>query len=249
MARVVIPERRKGRPAVLAVLLVALLAVLAPAAIAGAQTETTVAGSGSGEVHTQGEAAEPGPRGDKERKCLDNLESGGSLSDKDCKPPLPIIPKPNELLWTVIIFALVAIFMMTFAVPKIRAVMHQRDEKIRGDHQAAEAALASIESQRQDYDARIAAARAEAAAIVEEARREADAVREREIAAAEADAAAVRNQAAEEIRSATERAFGGLRSQVAQISFELAERVIERPLDRQAQQTLVERFLDENSRN
>ena len=40
---------------------------------------------------------------------------GGSLSDKDCKPPLPIVPKANELIWSVIIFAIVAAFMMMFA--------------------------------------------------------------------------------------------------------------------------------------
>jgi F-type H+-transporting ATPase subunit b len=239
---------RTHRMAALAVVLAAFLAVLAPAAWAVAQT-TTTASSESGEVHTQGEAAEPGPRGEDEAKCLANLEGGGSLSDKDCKPPLPIVPKLNELLWAVIIFAIVSGFMMKFAVPKIRKVVQQREDKIRGDQQAAEAALASIEDQRRDYDAQIAAARAEAAAVLDQARAEADAVREREIAAAEADAATVRAQASEDIRAATERAFGGLRSQVAQISFELAERVIERPLDRQAQQALVERFLDEHSQN
>jgi F-type H+-transporting ATPase subunit b len=87
------------------------------------------------------------------------------------------------------------------------------------------------------------------AALVDQARAEVDAVRAEQIAAAEADASAVRTQAAADIRSATERAFGGLRSQVAEISFTLAERVIERPLDRTAQQALVERFLDEHSQN
>jgi F-type H+-transporting ATPase subunit b len=249
------PEReetlsvRRRRVAVVAVILAAFLAVLAPAAIAGAQTETTTAGEESGEVHTQGEEALPGPQGEDEAKCLANLESGGSLSDKDCKPPLPIVPKLNELIWAVIIFALVSGFMMIFAVPKIRAVVQQREDKIRGDQQAADQALQSIEAQRHEYDSQIAAARAEAAAVVEEARRRADEVRERELAAAEAEASAVRVQAAEDIRQATERAFGGLRSQVAQISFELAERVVERPIDRQAQQALVERFLDDASRN
>jgi F-type H+-transporting ATPase subunit b len=249
-------KRRRG---LLALFLVAFLVTLAPATWAAAQeTETTVAGeetevttgSETGEAPGAGEhAEEPGPRGEKEAKCLANLEGGGSLADKDCKPPLPIVPKIPELIWAVVIFAIVAAFMMIYAVPRIRAVVEAREAKIRGDQQAAEQALASIESQRRDYEAQVAAARAEAAALVDQARSEADAVREREIAAAEADASAVRTQAAADIRAATERAFGGLRSQVAQISFELAERVIERPLDRQAQQALVERFLDEASQN
>jgi F-type H+-transporting ATPase subunit b len=240
-------KRTKGLAA-LAVLLVALLAVLAPAAMAAAQTTTTAA-SESGEVHTQGEEAEPGPRGAKEQKCLDNLNNGGSLADKDCKPPLPIVPKIPELIWAVVIFAIVAAFMMVYAVPRIRKVVEDREAKIRGDQQAAEQALVSIETQRRDYDAQIAAARAEAAQLLEQARAEADGVRQRLMSAAETEAAGVRQQAADDIRAATERAFGGLRSQVAQISFELAERVIQRPLDRQAQQALVERFLDDASRN
>jgi F-type H+-transporting ATPase subunit b len=234
--------------AALAVVLVAFLAVLAPAAMAAAQTETTVAGSESGgEVHTQGE--EPGPRGEKEAKCLANLEGGGSLADKDCKPPLPIVPKIPELIWAVVIFAITAAFMMFYAVPRIRKVVADREAKVRGDQQAAEQALVSIETQRRDYDAQIAAARAEASALLEQARAEADQVRQRVMGAAEAEAAGVRQQAADDIRAATERAFGGLRSQVAQISFDLAERVIQRPLDRQAQQAVVERFLDDASRN
>jgi F-type H+-transporting ATPase subunit b len=258
MAQSLSTQARRRRPAALVLALVAFLVVLAPATwaaaqtettVSGEQTETTVAGEEPGEVHTQGEGEEPGPRGEDEAKCLANLEGGGSLSDKDCKPPLPIVPKINEVIWAVIVFAIVAAFMMIFAVPRIRAVIAAREEKIRGDQQAAEQALASIESQRRDYEAQVAAARAEGAAIVDQARSEADAVREREVAAAEADAAAVRAQAAADIQAATERAFGGLRSQVAEISFELAERVIERPLDRQAQQALVERFLDDASRN
>jgi F-type H+-transporting ATPase subunit b len=252
-------RRSAGRRWWAAVLLGAVLGVVAPASAAVA-TETTEAEEAppttAGEVTTQdGEDGEapagdeheelPGPRGEDERECLENLEGGGSLSDKACDPPLPIIPEIAELVWGIGIFAAVAAFMMLFAVPRLRRAIHAREEKIRGDLQSAEQASTAIEQQRREYEERLAAARLQAGEIVEEARREADAARSELLSAAEADAAAERARAAAEIREATDRALAGLRSQVATLSIELAERVIEHPLDRQAQLALVEGILDE----
>jgi F-type H+-transporting ATPase subunit b len=139
--------------------------------------------------------------------------------------------------------------MMLFAVPRLRRAIHAREEKIRGDLQSAEQASTAIEDQRRSYEERLAAARVQANEILEEARREADAARTELMSAAEADAVAERARAAAEIREATDRALAGLRSQVATLSIELAERVIEQPLDRQAQLALVEGFLDERRNN
>ena len=64
------------------------------------------------------------------------------------------------------------------------------------------------------------------------------------IAKAEADAAEIRTRAQEDIRLAQERAMTDLRAQVADLSIELAEKVVERNLDRDTQIALIENYIN-----
>ena len=69
-------------------------------------------------------------------------------------------------------------------------------------------------------------------------------VRQDLIAKAEADAAEIRNRAQEDIRLAQERALADLRAQVSDLSIELAEKVVERNLDRDTQVALIENYIN-----
>ena len=60
---------------------------------------------------------------------------------------------------------------------------------------------------------------------------------------AEGDAAETRARAQEDIRLATERAQGDLQGRVAELSIELAEKIVERNLDRDTQLALVESYI------
>ncbi len=226
---------------VLLAVAVAGLAAVLGTGVAHAQTTTTVA---TEQEQTSGEQA----LGADEQKCVDKLLAGGTVDDCP-KKPNPILPKLNEVIWGAVFFGVVAVFMMAYAVPRLRGGLAARETKIRDDLRDGERDVAEAEQARSAYRSQIAEARVEAARILDDVRREAGEVRSRLAAEAEADAAAERARTATEIQQATDRALEGLRSQVAQLSFELAERLIGRPVDRQANQPLVERFLDEASRN
>src|SRR5919106_1637586 len=62
---------------------------------------------------------------------------------------------------------------------------------------------------------------------------------------AQTEAAEIRARAQEDARLAGERAAAELQRRVADLSIELAERIVERNLDRDTQLALVERYIDE----
>jgi F-type H+-transporting ATPase subunit b len=224
---------------------VAAAIVVLPAAAAHAQgetpepegTETTVAGEG-----TEGVGAEHGGvvPGSDEAVCLELLEGGGSVTNKDCKPPNPVLPQLAEMAWAAGLFAVVAIFMMKFAVPRLRSTIEARASKQRDDLEGAERSKSEADTLLADYQRKVAEARAEASRSIDEARARADEYRKARVAEAEAEAATRRAAGLAEIQAATERVMAELNAQVAALSTDLASRVVERELDRSAQQTLID---------
>ena len=133
----------------------------------------------------------------------------------DCnKAPSLFTPAPAEMIWGALAFLIVAIALLKFAFPALRKTMTARAEKIRGDLEGAEAA-----------------------------RTDAEAERAKLLARAEAEAAEIRQRANEDARLAGERALSDLQAQVAGLSVDLAERIVERNLDRDTQLALVESYI------
>lgn len=156
----------------------------------------------------------------------------------------PILPTINEIFWGAIFFATLFLLVKYVLLPPVRRTLDARAEKIRADREAAEAARAGAGAVVTDYDDQLAGARAEAAAIVDAARAEAEQERQRILAAVEAEVSAQRDAAMAEIAQAKAEAMGRLRPQVAQLAVGAASRVIDRPLDPQNQAPVIDRYLD-----
>ncbi len=193
------------------------------------QTSTTSAGESKvGEKVDQGEStavAEP--------KQADN-------------PILPVVP---ELVWGGACFVVLWALMKFVLLKPVVAGMAERDEKVRGDIAAADAARVEAERAMAEYQAQLASAKAEATRLIEDARAQGDAERRELLAAAEADAASVRAAAADEIADAKAAALGQLRGDVVTIAVQAAGAVIQKPLDAGAQQGVVDEYLSQASRN
>jgi F-type H+-transporting ATPase subunit b len=165
---------------------------------------------------------------------------------EDCyKAPNPVTPAVGEILWGGAAFLIVLFVLVKFAFPALKKGMKDREEKIREDLEAAERARTEAETEATQYRAQLADARGEAGRIIEEARQAADDVRKDLIARAEADAAEVRQRAQEDARLAAERAMADLQGRVSDLSIELAERIVERNLDRDTQIALIESYINE----
>jgi len=177
-------------------------------------------------------------------ECFDILAEGGTV-DECQQAPSPLLPEPNEIIWASLAFLVLLIALWKWGVPAVRNMTAAREERIRSDLERAESARTEAESEREQYRAQIANARQEAERIIDEARQSADDVRRELVARAEADAGEIRERAQQDVQLATERAMAELRSRVGQLSIDLAEKIVERNLDRDTQMALVESYIDQ----
>ena len=156
-----------------------------------------------------------------------------------------LIPDLRELGAGVVAFAIVFFFIWKYAIPAFNEMLEGRQKQIQADLEAAEAEKQQAAALKSDYEASIAGARAEATKIVEDARQAGESARADIVARAESEAEDIKARAGQEISAERERAVGSMRREVAGLSLDVAEKLVGRNLDRDAQQALVEQFIDE----
>jgi F-type H+-transporting ATPase subunit b len=182
------------------------------------------------------------PAGDAEEECIELLEDGKEIDDCQEAPSL-ILPETNEIIWGGGAFLILLVLMWKFALPPVRNMMKRREDRIREDLERAESARVEAEEELAQYRRQLADARGEASRIIEEARQSADEVKRQVRAQAEEEAADIRTRAQEDAQLAATRAQADLQARVADLSIELAEKIVERNLDRDTQLALVESYI------
>jgi F-type H+-transporting ATPase subunit b len=205
-------------------------AVPSPAHAVGGAEETFECVEKAIEANTQGKTVDY----DAFKNDLDDCNKAKSL----------VTPAPAEILWGGIAFLIVLAALMKFAFPALKKGLKARSDQIRDDLEGASRAREEAEAEAAQYRAQIGDARSEGNAIVEEARADAERIRREVVARAEAEAADIRERAQEDIRLAQDRAVSDLRAQVADLSIGLAEKVVERNLDRDTQIALIESYIN-----
>jgi F-type H+-transporting ATPase subunit b len=181
-------------------------------------------------------------------ECYALLAEGKTIDDCQ-ESPNPLLPAWNEVIWGSLAFVVLLVGMWKWGIPAVKGMMETRENRIREDLERAESAKAESEQTLTAYQAQLAEARAEAGRIIDEARQDAERVRAEIIARAQQEADEVKTQGVADIEVQRERAFTELRGDVATISIELAERIVERNLDRDTQMQLVESFIDQVGRS
>lgn len=209
------------------------LAVLAPAGAAYAQEE-----GGGGET-TEHKFADHAAE-----ECSHLLAEGGKVNDCQ-EAPSPIMPATNELIWGAIAFLTVFGLLGKLAYPAIKKSMEERTNKIRESLDDAERTRSEAQTILEDYQRQLNDARNESNRIIEEARQTADQLRQDLTQRAEAEVAELRRRAQEDIASAQQRAIADLRAQVSTLAIELAEKVVERNLDRDTNAALIDSYINQ----
>lgn len=159
--------------------------------------------------------------------------------------PNPILPAIDEIIWGSLAFLLLFGFMVWKGFPAVKGAMDARAERIRSDLDEADAAKTDARRVQAEYEAKLADAKAEAARMVDEARTQADLLKQDLQARAESDIAAMRERASAEIEAGRQQAITDLRAEVSEIALGAAERVVGASLDRQAQSQLIDAYIDE----
>ncbi len=135
----------------------------------------------------------------------------------------PIFPEVKEVVWGFGAFVVLALAMRLFLFRRVRDGMTARYDRIEGDLETAEASTASARADVTDYEAQLAAVRADAQTRVEAARATLEAERTEQIAAANARIADKRGAAAAEVDAAKQAARGQVESAVVDVSARLSE--------------------------
>lgn len=168
-----------------------------------------------------------------------------AASDEEPSGADLLLPVWEEMVPAIVAFAIVFWLMWKFAIPALNETLERRAAAVKADLEAAESAKVEAEKIRKDYEEQLASARDEANRIVEDARQAGEETRQGIVAKAEEEAVGIRERATSEIEGERERVAGQLKSQVAALSLDVAEKVVGRSLDRDAQQQLVDQFIDE----
>jgi F-type H+-transporting ATPase subunit b len=161
---------------------------------------------------------------------------------------LQLAPEWPELFWGAFSFVLLFIVIWRYAWPRMNAMLDERRARIQGQLEEAENIRHEAEELRRRYQEQLKDARTTANEIVDQARADAERVREQKIREAEEEAQAVRQRARDDAEAERSRLVQQLRTQVAALSVDLAGRIVHRELDEEQHRTLVDEYIDQLSR-
>lgn len=156
----------------------------------------------------------------------------------------PLIPADYDIIWSSVIFVALLIVVAVFVVPRLNKALDARAEAIEGGLKKAEEAQAAASAARDEYNAQLAEARAEAARIREQARTDGAAILAELKEQAQAEANRIAANAQVQIEAERAAALVSLRAEVGTLALDLASGVIGESLsDDKKASALVDRFL------
>ena len=136
----------------------------------------------------------------------------------------------GNVVWTLVIFFAVLFILGKFAWGPILEQLQAREEFIHDSLAKADEARNAAERQLKEYEQKLAEARAEATAIVDEGRRDAEVVKQKIESEARAEADSSLKRAKREIRIAKETAVKDLYSVAGDLAIGVAGKIIHKEL-------------------
>lgn len=147
------------------------------------------------------------------------------------KGPSPIAPEAKELAWGAGSFIVLFVLMRLVLFPRLKKGMEARYSKIRGDHDTADATREAAKAEVAEYEAQLAAVKAEARQRIDAARQTLEGERSSALAEANSRIAAKRAEAVAANEAARAAAEQHIQAAVADVSSRAAELAIGRRPD------------------
>jgi F-type H+-transporting ATPase subunit b len=151
----------------------------------------------------------------------------------------------GNAIWTVTIFLLVVVLLGKFAWKPILGALQKREQFILDSLAQAKTDREEAARQMREYSEKLNQARAEASAIVEEGRRDAEALRHRIEDQAKNEAQAMLERAKREIGIARDTAVKELYTLSARLATDMASRIIRKELDGKEHERLISESINE----
>ena len=158
----------------------------------------------------------------------------------------PLVPHTAELIVGFIAFSLLFLVLRSKVVPLFEKAFAERTEAIQGGMEKAERAQIEAERALAQYTAQLNEARGEAQKIREDARVQGVAIIEDLRSKAAEEAARITAAATAAIQSERQQAMTALRNEVGALATELAGKIVGEALDDQVRQSrIVDRFISD----
>ena len=154
------------------------------------------------------------------------------------------IPELYDIVWSLIILVVIALFFYKFFMPKFNAIFDERAAKIEGNIVKAEQARKDADDAKAKYEAQLNTARVEASKIRDDARAEASHIIADARSRAESDAAQITANAQRAIESQQRQAMVSLKGDVGTLAAALAGKILGAKLDdADVQSSMLDRMI------
>jgi F-type H+-transporting ATPase subunit b len=158
----------------------------------------------------------------------------------------PIIPLWQEIVVGSVAFVLLCFVLMKFVFPQMEKTFAARVDAIEGGIKRAETAQAEANKLLEQYKSQLAEARTEAARIRDEARADAEGIRQDVLAKAREESERIIAAGHEQLAAQRESIVRELRTEVGSLAVELAGKIVGESLaDEARSRGTVERFIAE----
>jgi F-type H+-transporting ATPase subunit b len=156
----------------------------------------------------------------------------------------PIIPVWQEIVVGSVAFAVLCFVLIKFVFPQMEKTFQARVDAIEGGIKRAETAQAEANQLLEQYKAQLAEARTEAARIRDEARADAEGIRQDVLAKAREESDRIIAAGNEQLTAQRESIVRELRSEVGTLAVDLASKIVGEALADEARtRGTVERFI------
>ncbi|NLB60331.1 MAG: F0F1 ATP synthase subunit B [Lentisphaerae bacterium] len=153
----------------------------------------------------------------------------------------------NLIIAQIITFLVGLFFLWLVAYKPMRELFRKRAAKIRQDLEAAEAARLKMEAAQAQYQKELETLTQKAQAIIQQATRDGQQVRENLLQEARQQGQHILQQAEERISIAKEKALKEMRQEVVKLSLQVAEKIIAQSMNDDLQQRLIDQALEQIS--
>lgn len=150
----------------------------------------------------------------------------------------------GNAVWTLLIFLLVIVVLGKFAWGPLLETLQRREETIRESLESARRDREAAETRLAEYERKLEAAKAEATAIVDEGRRDAEVVKRQIEQQARDEAEKIVGRARREIQIAQQTAVREIYVTSARLATDLASRIIGREVEAEDHERLIAESID-----
>ena len=154
-------------------------------------------------------------------------------------PLSPFAGNVGNAVWTLGIFLIVVIVLGKFAWGPVLSLLQEREQFIRKSLSDAKHDRDEAEARLKDYAAKLQSAQVEAVAIIDEAKRDAERLREELKQRARTEADNMVRNAEKQIEMQTTRAMAQIRQEAVDLSVTIASKILQRTISKEDNEKLI----------